>query len=254
MLLVVDIGNTNTCIGLYEGQTLVKDFRMESAKGRTRDEYHVLIYNLLHISGLDHAQLSGSIIASVVPALTDPIAEAIHRTFGSQPLIVGAGIKTSMPILCDQPKEVGADRIVNAVAAFEKHKQALIVVDFGTATNFDCVSAKGEYLGGVICPGIQIGADALFSRAAKLSRIQIAKPPRVIGKNTTHAVQSGLVFGSVAMVDGLLARIQEDMGTVCKVIATGGFAPMVAEESELIEEMDPHLTLEGLRILFERNL
>jgi type III pantothenate kinase len=256
MLLVVDVGNTNTVLGLYEGKELVNTFRIESAKGRTVDEYHVLILSLIRLAGVEPERVTASIVASVVPALSDPINSALRRAFGHKSLVVGPGIKTGMPILYENPREVGADRIVNAIAAFERvsEGQGCIVVDFGTATTFDCVSNKGEYLGGVISPGMQISAEALFSRAAKLPRAEIIKPPRAIGRNTVHSMQSGIVFGYVGLVDGLVVRLKGELGYPCKVIATGGLAVLIAPESETIEETDPDLTLEGLRILFERNV
>lgn len=252
MLLAVDVGNTHTVLGLYEGMELAHDFRIESSKGRTSDEHLVLLLTLLDVAGVERRRIDATIIASVVPSLTEPIVHATKRAFGHDALVVGPGIKTGMPILYENPREVGADRIANAVAAYERTKGAVVVVDFGTGTNFDCVSAKGEFLGGAIAPGMQIAAEALFSRAAKLSRIPLARPPRAVGRNTTQSLQSGIVFGYVGLVDGLVDRIREDMGP-CRVIATGGLASLVAPESRTIEEVVPNLTLEGLRILYERN-
>ncbi|MDQ3031535.1 MAG: type III pantothenate kinase [Myxococcota bacterium] len=253
MLLAIDVGNTHTVLGLWDGATLAHDFRIESSKGRTSDELLVLLLTLLEVAGVERRQVDASILASVVPALTDPLSHATRRAFGHDTMLVGPGIKTGMPILYENPREVGADRIANAVAAYERTKSAVIVVDFGTGTNFDCVSARGEFLGGVIAPGMQISAEALFTRAARLSRIPIAKPPRAIGRNTQHSVQSGIVFGYVGLVDGLVDRIRLEIDSPCRVLATGGLARLVAPESRTIEEVCPELTLEGLRILFERN-
>lgn len=256
MLLVVDVGNTNTVLGLYQGKELLHDFRIESSKGRTVDEYHVLILSLIRLAGVDPEKVVASIVASVVPSLSDPIGTALRRAFGHRALVVGPGIKTGMPILYENPREVGADRIVNAIAAYERVQdgQGCIVVDFGTATTFDCVSNKGEYLGGVIAPGMQISAEALFTRAAKLPRTEIVKPPRAVGRNTVHSMQSGIVFGYVGLVDGLVVRLKAELGYPCRVIATGGLASLIAPESESIEDTEPNLTLEGLRILYERNI
>lgn len=252
MLLVVDIGNTNAVLGIYEGDTLVHDFRLQSSRGRTADEFLVLMTSLLASAGLEPEDVTASILGSVVPALTDPMARALARAFDHDPLIVGPGIKTGMPILVENPREVGADRIVNAIAAYERVKGALIAVDFGTATTFDCVSQRGEYLGGAIAPGISLSAEALFARAARLPKTEITKPTAGIGRNTVHMMQSGLVFGYVALVDGMVARLRGEMDSPVTVLATGGEARMIADESTTIDIVDEHLTLTGLRILYHR--
>jgi type III pantothenate kinase len=253
LLLAVDVGNTHIVLGLYEGDRLIHDFRIESSRGRTVDELHVLLHSLLSVVGVERRAVRGSILASVVPTLGEVFIEAVDRAFDLEMMVVGPGLKTGMPILYENPKEVGADRIVNAVAAYERAKAAVVVVDFGTATTFDCISARGEYLGGCIAPGIRISANALFSRAAKLPRVEIDKPPRTIGRNTVHSMQSGIVFGYVGLVDGLVDRIREEMATDLTVIATGGLAPLMTPESRSIDDFDEFLTLDGLRILWDRN-
>lgn len=252
MLLAIDVGNTNIVYGLFDGPKLVHQFRVETSRGRTADEYAVILRQLLAMKEIQPGDVSAAIIASVVPALTDPMIDLVRRAFGREALVVGPGIRTGMAILYENPREVGADRIVNGVAAYERFKSGLVVVDFGTATTFDCVSPKGEYLGGVICPGVQISADALFARAAKLPRVEIAKPPKVVGRNTQHSMQSGIVYGYVGLVDGLVDRLIEEMGFPCAVVATGGLARLIAPLSRTIKEVDDDLTLTGLRILYER--
>jgi type III pantothenate kinase len=254
MLLVIDVGNTNIVYGLFEGTELKHQFRVESGRGRTADEYAVVLKQLCEMHGVSASDVDAAIIASVVPALTEPMVGLVKRAFAREPKIVGPGIRSGMAILYENPREVGADRIVNAVAAFEKVKGGVIVVDFGTATTFDCVTPKGEYLGGVIAPGIQISADALFTRAAKLPRVEIAQPPKVVGKNTVHSMQSGIVYGYVGLVDGMVDRLREELGYPCEVMATGGLASLIAPLTRNIKDVDPNLTLTGLRLLHERNL
>jgi type III pantothenate kinase len=253
MLLTIDVGNTNIVYGLFEGERLVHQFRVESARGRTADEYAVQLRALLDMHGLGRDAVTAAIIACVVPALIDTMGQLVKRAFGREAMVVGPGIRTGMAILIDNPREVGADRIADAVAGYEKAKGGVIVVDFGTSTNFDCVTPKGEYLGGVLAPGLQISADALFARAAKLPRVEIVKPPKVVGRNTVHAMQSGIVYGYVGLVDGLVERILDELGYPCAIIATGGLASLIAPLSKTIVEVDDVLTLVGLRILYERN-
>ena len=253
MLLTIDVGNTNIVYGLFQGDELVHQFRVESARGRTADEYSAQLLGLFDMDGVDSGGVSAAIVACVVPSLIEPMIALVRRAFGRDAMVVGPGIRTGMAILIENPREVGADRIADAVAGYEKAKGGVIVVDFGTSTNFDCVTPKGEYLGGVLAPGLQISADALFSRAAKLPRVEIVKPPRVVGKNTIHAMQSGIVYGYVGLVDGIVERLMSELGFPCSVIATGGLASLIAPLSKTIGEVDDVLTLQGLRILYERN-
>jgi len=255
MLLVIDVGNTNIVYGLFDGMKLVHQFRVETSRGSTADEYAVVVHQLLAMRSVPRTAVTAAIVASVVPAVTEPMLHLVRTGFGFEAELVGPGIKTGMPILIDNPREVGADRIVNAIAAYARYRTGLIVVDFGTATTFDCVSPKGEYLGGVIAPGINISADALFARAARLPRVEIAKPPRALGKNTQHSMQSGIVYGYVGLVDGLVDRLVDELGyTQCPVVATGGLARLIAPLSRTIRDVDDELTLTGLRILHERQL
>jgi type III pantothenate kinase len=254
MLLAIDVGNTNTVVGVFEGTELLRHWRLTTDPDRTADEYGILMLGLFRESGLAAGAIDAVIISSVVPPLHFALNTLGKQYFKRAPLFVGAGTRTGMPILYDNPKEVGADRIVNAVAAYEQHHTALVVIDFGTATTFDCVTAKGEYLGGAIAPGIQVSMDALFYHASKLPRAEIARPPNVIGRNTIASLQSGLLYGYVALCDGLARRMIAEMGNPRpKVIATGGLAPLVAKESEVIEGVDELLTLTGLRLIHERN-
>ncbi len=254
MLLAIDVGNTNIVYGLFDGPKLVHQFRVESSRSRTADEYAVVLRQLLAMSDVQAKDVEAAIVASVVPSLTEPMVGLVRRAFGREAVVVGPGIRTGMAILYENPREVGADRIVNAVAAYERFHSGLIVVDFGTATTFDCVSPKGEYLGGVICPGIQISADALFARAAKLPRVEIAKPPRAVGRNTLHSMQSGIVYGYVALVDGMIDRLVEELEFPCSLVATGGLATVISPLTKRVQEVEEDLTLNGLRILHERNL
>jgi type III pantothenate kinase len=251
-LLAVDVGNTNTVLGLYEGETLGRHWRLTTRRDATSDEIELSVRGLLGEAAPQEATPE-VIIASVVPSLKFSLRQAFRQMFGAEPLFVEPGVKTGMPILYDVPQEVGADRIVNAVAAHARLGGPCVVVDFGTATTFDVVTAKGEYSGGVIVPGISISAEALFEKAARLWRVEIRRPEKVIGKTTAASIQSGLYFGYLSLVDGLIARIEKELGTRPRVIATGGLAELFGGGSERIEEIDPLLTLTGLRLIHERN-
>lgn len=254
MILVVDIGNTNIVLGVYRGDELLHHFRLSTARQSTVDEYGVLIHNLFHMSNISFKDVEGVIISSVVPPLVQVIVEMCVKYIGKDPLLVGPGIKTGLNLRYENPREVGADRIVNAVAAIEQYKCPLVVVDFGTATTFDCIDAGANYLGGAIVPGLGISTEALYQRASKLPRIELEKPKKVIGRNTVHAMQAGIIFGYAGQVEGIVRRIKLEMNApVLKVIATGGLAPLIAGETDCIDEVNPMLTLEGLRIIYNRN-
>jgi type III pantothenate kinase len=253
MLLAVDIGNTTIALGVFRGRTFAADWRIKTDKDKTGDEYGVLLLSLFRRAGIRPDRIGAVIISSVVPPLT-PIFQAVSEDlFGKKALVVGPGLRTGMPILYENPLEVGADRVVASIAAFEKYGGPCVVVDFGTATTFDAVSTKGEYLGGAIAPGIQISAEALYLKTARLPRIEIRKPKKAIGRTTVASMQSGLYFGYVGLVIHTIAQIGKELGRGFHVVATGGFGAQIAAEIPAIEAYEPSLVLEGLRVVYERN-
>jgi len=253
MLLAIDVGNTHTVLGLFSGEELVANWRIATRKDATADELGVLVRSLFEGADIEHQRVEGVIVSSVVPGLNRTLDATARRYLGVEPLFVGPGVKTGMPILYENPHEVGADRIVNAVAALAGWGAPVIVLDFGTATTFDVVGAGGEYLGGVIAPGLGVSAEALVEKAARLHRVDIRRPARVIGRNTEESMQSGLYFGYAALVEGLLQRIRQQLGADAPVVATGGLASGLEEELDVLDAVDPDLTLRGLRLIWDKN-
>ncbi len=254
MLLCIDVGNTNIVMGVFDSRKITGQWRVRTEKDATADEMGIMVCNLFHHSGIKMSDIDSIIISCVVPPVLDSLEEFSERYFNIKPLIVGPGMKTGMPIKYDNPREVGADRIVNSVAAYEKYRMGLIIVDFGTATTFDCVSPEGAWIGGAIAPGVIISCDALFERTSKLPRVEIfSKPGKVVAKDTISAINVGIIYGYIGLVDGIVNRIKKELQYEMKVIATGGVARLIAGDSETIDLIEESLTLEGLMILYERN-
>lgn len=253
MLLCIDIGNTNIVLGLYQGERLLHHWRIATERERTTDEYAALFLTLLAHAGLAHTSIHGAAIASVVPPLTGAFVDLCRRYLEVDPLVVDAGVRTGVRLRIENAREVGADRVVNAAAAFRRYGGPACVVDFGTATTFDAISVEGDYLGGAIAPGIAIAAKALTERTAKLPQVELVPPPQAIGRSTVQSMQSGILFGYVGLVEGMVARFRQELGPEMRVIATGGLAELIARETDVFQVVDPWLTLEGLRLIYELN-
>jgi len=253
MLAAIDIGNTNIVIGVFDGPRLAARFRISTRQSSTADEYALLLDGLFRMEGLAPCEVHGVSMASVVPPLTDVFTRIAERRFGGEVVNVGPGVKTGISVCYEPPRDVGADRIVNAVAAWERYRTDLVIVDFGTATTFDAVTSRGEYLGGVIVPGVTVSLEALFQRTAKLPKVEMARPPAVIGRTTVHSIQSGAYWGYLSMVEGLVARTKAELTAPVHVVATGGLAPLLCTGASFVDEVDPDLTLHGLRIIWEEN-
>ncbi len=253
MLMVLDVGNSNIVLGVYDDDKLLVHWRISTDRLKTADEYGMVLLNLFNYGGINTTDIQAVAISSVVPPLIVPLTRMCQRYFNVNPLVVGPGVKSGICIKYENPREVGADRIVNALAAYEKYNGPLIVVDFGTATTFCVITENGDYLGGAIAPGIGISSEALFQRAAKLPRIELIKPKNVISRNTITSMQSGIIFGFVGQVDEIVRRIKQELGKEAFVVATGGLANLIAEESNTIDVVEPFLTLEGLRLIYKRN-
>jgi len=253
MLFAIDVGNTNIVLGMYREGQWAKTWRISTDQKRTVDEYYAIISSLVRDNHFTPQEVEGVVVTNVVPPIQGTIEAVAVRLFGREPLVVGAGVRTGMKIRTDNPREVGSDRIVNAVAALHLYGAPAIIVDFGTATTFDVLSPQGDYLGGAIAPGIVISAEALFLRASKLSRVELERPKHAIGKNTVDSMQSGLIFGYAGLVEGMVARLQRELGSPCKGIATGGLARVIAQETAVFDAINDNLTLEGLRLIFELN-
>lgn len=253
MILVIDVGNTNIVLGVFDGDDLVTSWRIGTDRRRTADDLGVLVKNLFYFRGLEIKGVEALVMSSVVPPLTPAVSEMCHRYFRKEPLVVGPGIKTGMPIRYENPREVGADRIVNAVSVASRYGVPAVIVDFGTATTFCAVSRSGEYLGGAIAPGIGVSTEALFQKAAKLPRIELAKPPQVIGKNTVASMQAGIYYGFVGQLEGIVEKIKREIGDDAVVVATGGLAELICSGTDCVDHIDPNITLWGLKIIYERN-